>query len=113
MSMAQGIIRFPQKFVSIEGCNPTWVSQFLSLTLTLDDKDKNVQPFALFRLSYMYYTLVGAFTAIAVGILVSFATGGNKKAVHRNLLSPVIHKLLAKPEISNTNGVEEIVMAEK
>lgn len=89
--MASGVISFPQKPVSVDGCNPQWVMEFLSLTLASDEQKVPEAPFLLYRLSYMYYTGLGMIVAIIVGLAVSWATGFNKKAkLHRDLLSPVI-----------------------
>ncbi|KYB27604.1 Putative sodium-dependent multivitamin transporter-like Protein [Tribolium castaneum] len=99
MNMAQGVIRFPQKYVSVEGCNADWVAEYLSLTLSKDTKEIPVEaPFVLYRLSYMYYTLVGAVTTIVVGFIVSVLTGGAQH-VNRDLLSPVIYPFLKRHKV--------------
>lgn len=110
MKMAQGVIRFPQKIVSVAGCNANWVAEYLSLTLIPENVPKIQPPFFLYRLSYMYYTLVGAATAILVGLVVSFLTGGNGgKCVHEDLLSPVIYRFLRRKDggasVTNSNGI--------
>lgn len=96
--MAQGLIKFPQKPISLDNCDSRWVLEYLSLTLTSDVTEKPLEaPFALFRLSYMYYTALGAITAILTGIIISWLTGCNKgKVTHRDLLSPVIHRFLSQ-----------------
>ncbi|XP_018319368.1 sodium-coupled monocarboxylate transporter 1 [Agrilus planipennis] len=106
LKMAQGQITFAQKPVSVEGCNPKWIMEYLSLTLSDDTTATPVEPpFALYRLSYMYYTALGAITAILIGITVSFATGCNKgKCINTKLLSPVIVKFLKIA--SNTKATE-------
>lgn len=88
--MAQGAITFPQKAVSVDGCNPQWVMEFLSLTLASEEQKVPEPPFLLYRLSYMYYTGLGAVVAIAVGLVVSWATGCNKNKPHKDLISPVV-----------------------
>nr|XP_022913659.1 sodium-coupled monocarboxylate transporter 1-like [Onthophagus taurus] len=104
MQMAKNLIQFPQKPVSVEGCNPNWVMEYLSLTLHPDAKPKLDPPFFLYRISYMYYTALGCITAITIGIIVSLLTGGNKnKIVDKNLFSPVIHKFIKGTENPNTN----------
>ncbi|RZC38851.1 sodium-coupled monocarboxylate transporter 1-like, partial [Asbolus verrucosus] len=110
MKMVQGIIRFPQKFVSIEGCSANWVAEYLSLTLTPEAQDgKPIEtPFALYTLSYMYYTLVGTVAAIVVGVIVSLLTGGNEKEVHQDLLSPVIYRFLRRNK--HKDNKNEILM---
>ncbi|KAJ3656756.1 hypothetical protein Zmor_015805 [Zophobas morio] len=111
MKMAQGVIKFPQKFVSIEGCNANWVAEYLSLTLAAEVTERPEEAvFGLYRLSYMYYTMVGAVTAIVVGFVVSLLTGGGGKRIHRDLLSPVVHGFL-KPE-SAAEDDKDIVMTD-
>ncbi|KAJ3634046.1 hypothetical protein MTP99_010956 [Tenebrio molitor] len=113
MKMAQGVIRFPQKYVSIEGCSANWVAEYLSLTLSSEIKDKPVQDtFILYRLSYMYYTLVGAVTAVVVGFITSFLTGGNEKLIHEDLLSPVIYRFLKRTKQTDAKNENEIAMTE-
>ncbi|KAK4878994.1 hypothetical protein RN001_007140 [Aquatica leii] len=98
INMAHGQIKFPQKPISLDGCDPNWVSEYLSVALTSDNTQHDVKlPFILFRLSYMYYTATGLITTVAVGLVVSFLTGCNKgQNIHTNLLSPVIHRFVNK-----------------
>lgn len=106
--MAQKQISFPQKSVSIEGCNSKWVVEYLTVSSS-QAAEPNELPFMLYRVSYMYYTMVGTVTAIIVGVLVSYLTGKNKKEIHRDLFSPVIHPFLKQRndevEMKNMNGV--------
>lgn len=104
--MAKGNIRFTQKPVSVEGCNANWIAEYLTLTIN-HVKDKTEEPpFILYRLSYMYYTVLGAITAIGVGALVSYFTGCNKnKNISHDLYSPVIHHFLKPKKLSN----EEVI----
>lgn len=100
--MAKGRIRFPQKPVSVEGCSANWVAEYLSLTLSHEMTPAPSVPdtFPLYKLSYMYYTVVGTLTAIAVGIVVSYLTGCNKgKEVNPKLYSPIIYRFLPKKNI--------------
>ncbi|KAF2880368.1 hypothetical protein ILUMI_25784, partial [Ignelater luminosus] len=104
LKMAQGLIKFPQKPISLDNCDSRWVLEYLSLTLTSDVTEKPLEPpFVLFRLSYMYYTGLGAITAILTGIIISWLTGCNKgKVLHRDLLSPVIHRFLSKDKCDSS-----------
>ncbi|XP_030757152.1 sodium-coupled monocarboxylate transporter 2-like isoform X2 [Sitophilus oryzae] len=106
--MAQGIVRFPQKPVSVEGCSADWVAEYLRLTLSPNTKPIPVEaPFFLYRISYMYYTAIGAFLAIILGLVVSYLTGFNKeKEISRDLLSPVIHRFLKNKQTFENNHFE-------
>lgn len=96
LKMAQKIIRFPQKSVSVEGCDANWLDQYMTLSSESEVQSKNSEvPFLLYRVSYMYYTMIGAIVAIVIGLIVSKLTGANKnRAVERDLLSPVIYRFL-------------------
>ncbi|KRT79021.1 hypothetical protein AMK59_8383 [Oryctes borbonicus] len=104
LQMAKGLIRFPQKPISVEGCSANWITEYLSLTLHPDSTPKPLEPpFILYRLSYMYYTAVGCSTAILVGIIVSYLSGRNKHKIHKDLLSPVVHRFLKEEQIEENN----------
>lgn len=93
LKMAHKQIRFPQKAVSVEGCNANWIVEYLTLSSS-DVVQTPEPPFVFYRLSYMYYTMLGAVTAVIVGVIVSSVTGGNKHKLNRDLFSPVIHPFL-------------------
>ncbi|XP_063914126.1 sodium-coupled monocarboxylate transporter 1-like [Zophobas morio] len=110
MKMAQGVITFPKKNVSIEGCD-SWVSGYLSSVVAPQVGNKEVESvFALYRMSYMYYTVVGAVVAVVVGYIVSLVTGGTEKQVHRDLLSPIVHRFLNGEREADTNNRKDLVM---
>ncbi|KAK0078829.1 hypothetical protein PV325_002052 [Microctonus aethiopoides] len=55
--------------------------------------------FPLYRLSYHWFTGLGAAVVIIVGIIVTFITGPKDPAdIDRKLLSPVIHRFLPVPK---------------
>lgn len=61
--------------------------------------------FAVYRLSYLWYTAVGAATAVAVGLLVSFLTGPNDPlSVDPDLLAPAARRLLGLPNGEGREG---------
>lgn len=108
INMARGLIRFPVKPVSIDGC------QNHGLDVTFHNITKQVvipnedPPFFMYRISYMYYTLVGFSVVLIVGNFVSYLTGGNKnKKLHKSLFTPVIHKFLLEDEVIDKNCSEK------
>ena len=109
LQMAKGNIRFPQKSISVDGCNANWILEYLSLSLHLDTTAKPTEsPFLFYRLSYMYYTALGCVTTIVIGSIVSYLTGCNKKSpVHRDLLSPVIHRFLNEDILDKDKDVQK------
>jgi hypothetical protein len=53
------------------------------------------EPLYIYRISYMWYALIGVVTAITVGMVVSFLTKPNSVGdVDSDLLTPVIHRFL-------------------
>lgn len=68
----------------------------LSACNFLPIRESSEDVFYLFRLSYLWYTLIGVLTAISVGLLVSFMTGANKpQDVDPRLLSPAIRRFIS------------------
>ncbi|XP_026465208.1 LOW QUALITY PROTEIN: sodium-coupled monocarboxylate transporter 1-like [Ctenocephalides felis] len=128
--IAAGRIKLPVKPVSVAGCsadlgNFTEIMDFSpvgNLTSLVMDSVVGVsqepmepiaQVFALYRLSYLYYTLVGVVTTIVIGSAVSFLTGGaDASLIHPDLFTPFVQKWLPKykgpPCIIPAN--EQIVM---
>jgi multisubunit Na+/H+ antiporter MnhB subunit len=65
----------------------------------VDRSSSPEQPFVLYRLSYLYFNVLGCFIVIAVGLVVSFLTGATSpRELHPDLLSPVMHWTLPKEE---------------
>ncbi|KAL4717724.1 hypothetical protein ACJJTC_000873 [Scirpophaga incertulas] len=95
-AMMRGDIIIVPKPISVIGC----VGNLTSLTTPTPSPRHTVEfdrsgTFFLYRLSYLYYTLVGMIVCIIIGTIVSFFTQPNDPAmVHRDLLTPVIHRWL-------------------
>lgn len=94
-AIASGRLTFPKKPISVEGCD------YSSLNSTVLDIVKTNIPdnelFPLYKMSYLWYTSIGVFTCIIVGLIVSFITGANDPCeVDPDLLTPVIHRWLPK-----------------
>ncbi|KAG7313328.1 hypothetical protein JYU34_000439 [Plutella xylostella] len=94
-NVLRGEIVFVPKPISVEGCPAN--TTFITETRVIDDKIDSSGTFFLYRLSYLYYTLVGMVVCVVVGTIVSFLTGPNDPTmVHRDLLTPVIYRWLPK-----------------
>ncbi|XP_073954170.1 sodium-coupled monocarboxylate transporter 1-like [Choristoneura fumiferana] len=94
-AMMRGEIVFPTKPVSTSGCdaNLTLPTTPMSMAQTVEFDRSGT--FFLYRLSYLYYTFVGMAVCILVGVVVSYFTQPNDPAmVHRDLLTPMIHRWL-------------------
>jgi hypothetical protein len=63
--------------------------------------------FYLYRLSYMWYVVIGFFVTIIVGLVVSFVYSkirpGHQKRVGANLFSPWVRRILPR-EIKEVSG---------
>jgi hypothetical protein len=60
-----------------------------------NDLPDREEPLYIYRISYMWYTLIGVITAITVGMVVSFLTNPNSaEDVNSDLLTQVIHRFL-------------------
>ncbi|XP_065172488.1 sodium-coupled monocarboxylate transporter 1-like [Atheta coriaria] len=110
LKIAAKEIVFPIKPAVVTGCNSDWLAEFASVTIARTPvlpPTAEPEVFFLYRLSYMYYTALGAITAIAIGALVSCFTGFNRnRTIHKDLLSPVIHGLIKdKPEVATPPAV--------
>ncbi|CAG9768944.1 unnamed protein product [Ceutorhynchus assimilis] len=96
--IAQGNIRFPQKPISVEGCSADWLAEYLSITLSGDIPKPTEPAFALYRLSYMYFTPLGTIAAIIIGLVVSYLTGRSKNKISTDVFSPLVRKFISKPK---------------
>jgi hypothetical protein len=55
------------------------------------------EPFILFRITFLYYTIIGFFIAIIVGMAVSlFTEAPNVEDMNPTLFSPVLRKYVLK-----------------
>ncbi|CAG0904554.1 unnamed protein product, partial [Darwinula stevensoni] len=94
VAAATGRLSFPQKPLSVEGClylNAT-EAPMPSSTLSPD-----LEPLGLYRLSYLWYSTVGCWSVIAIGLVVSWATGmQDPRKLNPNLVSPIFHYLRKK-----------------
>ncbi|XP_022118462.1 sodium-coupled monocarboxylate transporter 1-like [Pieris rapae] len=92
-AMLRGEIVFVPKPVSVAGC-PGNIT-FPTITSQNNVEFDRSGTFFLYRISYFYYTLIGMLVCVITGSIVSFFTEPNDPAmVHRDLLTPVIHRFL-------------------
>ncbi|KAJ9582261.1 hypothetical protein L9F63_003390, partial [Diploptera punctata] len=115
-AVSRGAIIFDMKPMSTEGCNITTFTSNLTdpqpiimhPDMSSHNSDEDL-PFVLFRISYLYFNVVGCLTVIVVGLVVSFITGANKAGeVNPDLLSPVIHWMLPKNKNKEYKPVKQL-----
>ncbi|CAH1367545.1 unnamed protein product, partial [Tenebrio molitor] len=88
------ILTYPTKHFSTDGCTNETIS-FANTTFqtfsngTTDSTLPSSEPFFLFRISFYYQCLIGAFTTIFLGLVISYMTKKDKAPVDKSLISPV------------------------
>ncbi|PNF16521.1 hypothetical protein B7P43_G07192 [Cryptotermes secundus] len=111
--IARGAIKFPWKPMSTEGCTGNLTQPVHPLAMpddSLGRASSPEQPFVLYRLSYLYFNVLGCFTVIVVGLVVSFLTGATSPGeLHPDLLSPIVHWTLPKKHKDQYQPVKQAV----
>ncbi|XP_045509545.1 sodium-coupled monocarboxylate transporter 1-like isoform X2 [Colias croceus] len=91
-AMIRGDIVIVPKPVSVSGCDGNFTLPTTTHSTVEFDRSGT---FFMYRLSYLYYTFIGMVVCIITGAIVSYFTQPNDPAmVHRDLLTPVIHRFL-------------------
>ena len=84
--------------------------QPVDLCCSLGRASSPEQPFVLYRLSYLYFNVLGCFTVIVVGLVVSFLTGAPSPGeLHPALLSPIVPWPLPKKHKDQYQPVKQAV----
>nr|CAD7588290.1 unnamed protein product [Timema genevievae] len=101
---ATGTKRFPYLPFSTEGCDSPNATNIYTSTENInfpmeEDNQHFDEPFILYRISYLLYSVVGAFVVLIIGLLVSWASGfTDPQQVDSRLIVPFM-KRFAKQEI--------------
>lgn len=103
-AIATGELTFTPKPTFTNGCEYSFIANsplnMLAINQTaatiIDDPITTDDPdFAIYRISYMWYTLVGALITITIATIVSFLSGfNNPRKMDAKLFAPCIRKLL-------------------
>ncbi|GAB1869712.1 Sodium-coupled monocarboxylate transporter 1 [Camponotus japonicus] len=97
-AIASGQIKFDVKPVTTESCTYSFLQvENLSLSVPPDsilDDANGEEPWALYRLSYLWYTMTGALMTITVGLIVTLITSQNVEKLDPMLLAPFMRKYL-------------------
>ncbi|KAK7862023.1 hypothetical protein R5R35_002161 [Gryllus longicercus] len=94
-AIATGDMAFPTKPFSVQGCTYSFAAHAVNATLAPAHAyaDASSDVFPLYRVSYLWYTLLGVVVSTAVALPVSFLTGANRpQDVDARLLSPVVRR---------------------
>ncbi|XP_067005054.2 sodium-coupled monocarboxylate transporter 1 isoform X1 [Anabrus simplex] len=92
-AIATGRMVYQTKPLTVEGCTYEFLSS--NTTFTTQHASDMSDVFVLFRISYLWYTVLGAVVTMVVSLVVSFATGPNDpRDADRRLLSPVVRWMM-------------------
>ncbi|XP_043249566.1 sodium-coupled monocarboxylate transporter 1-like isoform X1 [Colletes gigas] len=109
-AISTGDINYSVKPISIDGCPDALKNRVNNLTLIAENATSE-QLFFLYRMSYLWYTWVGFLTAIILGVLVSWITGGNvPKSGDEKLYTPMVRGFL-RSKLSATNRQDSMQLA--
>uniref|UniRef100_A0A6P7EZC1 Sodium-coupled monocarboxylate transporter 1-like n=1 Tax=Diabrotica virgifera virgifera TaxID=50390 RepID=A0A6P7EZC1_DIAVI len=96
--IASGGLKFEEKPVSTEGCH----YHFTPTVIKLNNITHTDEQYMIYRLSYLYYCMIGTFVAMFVGLIVSALTTPNDpRDVDPQLLAPFVRKLIKPRKYSN------------
>ncbi|XP_074030971.1 sodium-coupled monocarboxylate transporter 1 isoform X3 [Leptinotarsa decemlineata] len=96
--VASGDVTFPEKPVSTEDCH----YHFTPKPFILNDLTHTDEQFMIYRLSYMWYCLLGMLIAMIIGLVVSFLTKPlDPRDVDPKLLAPFIRRWIKPRKYPN------------
>lgn len=118
-AISSGHLRFEEKPVSTEGCTYTFqkvenLLLFSPPNAVLNGTDDVIvsEPWALYRLSYLWYTMTGALVSIGIGFLVSLISYQDTKKLNPLLVAPFVRRFLkAHPKEVQINDVIKLELA--
>ncbi|KAK9685310.1 Sodium:solute symporter family [Popillia japonica] len=118
-AIASGNIVFPEKPITVTGCSYDFISKYTSNMPLYESSNtspniKNDEMFDLYRLSYLWYTLLGALVSIFVATIITFLTGPlDPKDIDPTLLAPFVRRLIPPRKFPNQPKATEIIYAYK
>ncbi|XP_051172195.1 sodium-coupled monocarboxylate transporter 1-like [Leptopilina boulardi] len=95
-AIASGKIRFDEKPVSTEGCTYSFQESKNLLLLVPPETIMDSEPWTLYRLSYLWYTVLGAMVTMSVGLAISLISSEDINKLDPMLMAPFIRKYLKK-----------------
>ncbi|XP_029732697.1 sodium-coupled monocarboxylate transporter 1-like [Aedes albopictus] len=101
VAIATGELQFESKPVDTQGCSyhfiPSEPMSMLAINVTAPPQQSvpSEPEFALYHISYLWYTLMGALITIVIAVIVSFLVGPNKPdEMDSKLFSPFVARIL-------------------
>ncbi|XP_014222934.1 sodium-coupled monocarboxylate transporter 2-like [Trichogramma pretiosum] len=90
-------IQYEQFPTSTDGCDASLNISITSNSTLLEPIDAEDEPFFMFRISVFYFTLIGSFLGITVGVVTSYLTKEiDTSTVNPDHISPFLHRFLPK-----------------
>ncbi|KAF5304402.1 hypothetical protein FQA39_LY19005 [Lamprigera yunnana] len=110
--IAAGALLFLEKPFNTDGCDYHFTPKAVVTNFTLIGGEISEKPFSLYRISYLWYTLLGASFTTLVGLLTSLLTKPlDPKDVDKLLLAPFIRRLIPERHFPNQPSSDEIIYA--
>ncbi|CAH1183378.1 unnamed protein product [Phaedon cochleariae] len=116
--ISSGDLTFPEKPVSTEGCHyhftpKSSISMSFTPALNMSDVTHTDEKYMIYRLSYLWYCLIGTLVAMFVALIVSYFTGPMKpEDVDPKLLAPFVRKLIQSKKLA-ANGHDNVIAFKK
>ncbi|XP_012265527.1 sodium-coupled monocarboxylate transporter 1-like [Athalia rosae] len=115
-AISSGHIRFEEKPVSTEGCTYTFQKVENLLLFSPSNANFNAtdevivsEPWAFYRLSYLWYTMTGTIISLVIGCLVSLISSQDTKKLDPLLVAPFVRKFLkTRPQDLQVNDVVKL-----
>ncbi|XP_049814227.1 sodium-coupled monocarboxylate transporter 1-like [Schistocerca nitens] len=110
-AVATGRMKYPTLPTSVEGCAANFTSTIETVAQTGSASPATDDVPLLFRLSYLYYTLVGAVIMVTVGWTVSWLTGPLRPGdVEPSLLAPMVRPKQRRREDGATDAEPAVLV---
>lgn len=107
-AIASGAMKLVSKETSVESCAYSFVltnSSVINPTQMIPVDDSEINP--LFRISYMWYTILGALITIITALSMTLVLGrNNTDTVDHSLISPIIRRYYRNIDGPSCNDVK-------
>lgn len=118
-ALAKGNLIFPEKEVTTEGCHYHFTPKLspslnvkLDPSLNVTDIIHTDEILMMYRLSYLWYTLIGCAVSVTVALIISFLTKPNDpRDIDPGLLAPIVRKFIPEREFPNQPNSDGIIWA--
>ncbi|XP_070512608.1 LOW QUALITY PROTEIN: sodium-coupled monocarboxylate transporter 1 [Cardiocondyla obscurior] len=112
-AISAGQIKFDTKPVTTEGCTYSFPQvENLLLSVPPDSFSNNgEEPWALYRLSYLWYTMTGALVTVIVSLIVTLITSEDVEKLDPMLVAPFVRKYLKSSKKNADAELQQLKVA--